>query len=552
MALIKEIDIEFEDGLNVITGETGAGKSLLLGSVALALGGKFSPEMLREGATEALVELVFSVESEKTRRRLEEMGYPAQDGELIITRRISGGRASARINGETCTASTLKKVSEMLINIHGQRETQVLLKPGSRLAIIDSYGKNEIEAPLFEVGRAYAAYRSAEAELEKYSMDEDRRLREISILEHEIKEIDEAAVKEGEEEELSTRFRRMSNARDIMESLGRVYDCTGYDSGAGRMAGRALKEIGAIADMDDALLEIASALEDVEGIISDINRQISSYLSEFTFSEQEAAEVEARLDKIRSLKAKYGSTVEKIEKYRDDAEERLVFLQNYEIEKARANKGYELARDELEEKCAALSKIRKGVAADFSKELSRRLTELNFPQALIDVEFSRAPSYRADGYDDIELLISVNPGSLPMALVKVASGGELSRIMLAIKSMLADEEDTETLIFDEIDTGISGRTAQKVSEKMASIALGHQILCVTHLSQIAAMADRHFVIEKNVEGNETVTSVRRLEGDERTNELARILGGSKITDAVIANAREMKELADEYKAGAGK
>ncbi len=552
MALIKEIDIDFAEGLNVITGETGAGKTLLLGSVELALGGKFSPDMLRKGATDALVELVFSVEKEETKRKLEKLGFTAEDGELIITRKISGGRASAKINGENCTASMQKKVAELLINIHGQRENQVLLKPGSQLKILDSYGKKALDTLLADTKQAYREYKSEEANLEKYSMNEEKRLREASLLEHEIKEITEANIKEGEEEELSARFRRMSNSREILETLGKVYDFSGYNSGAGYMIGRAVKEISAIAEMDEELGEIASALEDAEGIISDTNRQISSYLGEFSFSEQEVVEVEARLDKIHMIQAKYGSTVEKIEKYKAEAEGRLEFLQNYETEKIKAEGRCARAKKALEECCIALSGKRREIASEFSDALSRQLIELNFPQALIEVEFSRAPSYREDGFDDIELCISVNPGEPLKPLVKVASGGELSRTMLALKNIIADEENTETLIFDEIDAGISGRTAQRVSEKMASIAIGHQILCVTHLAQIAAMADRHFVIEKNVENGETITSVRLLQSEEQINELARILGGSKITDAVLANAREMKELADEYKSGLGR
>jgi DNA repair protein RecN (Recombination protein N) len=549
MALIKEIDIDFKKGLNVITGETGAGKSLLLGSVDLALGGKFSKDMLRKGEDSALVELLFSVEDKHVAEELEKEGYPAEDGELVISRKISDGRAVSKVNGQTCTASALRRIAGMLINVHGQRENQILLDKGRQLALLDTYGKKEISRLLGDVSDAYAKYRSAKSALDDYSMDEEKRLRELSMLEYEINEIEEAAVFEGEEEELEKEYRRMMNARKIIDAVKDVYEHTGYDNGAGDLIGEAVRQIETVSELDEELKSIAESLNDVEAILSDINRQTAAYLEEFTFSEQEFADIQSRLDRIRSLQSKYGSTVEKMNVYLQEAKERRDFLQNYEEEKVKAGKEYEEAEEDLEKKCGMLSEKRKEAAKKLSKDISKQLEELNFAQGIIEISFSRAEGYRQNGFDDIEILISTNPGEPVKPLAKIASGGELSRIMLAVKNIIADEENTGTLIFDEIDAGISGRTAQRVSEKMASIASGHQILCVTHLAQIAAMADSHFVIEKSSDGNETVTAVRELNEEEKTDELARILGGAKVTQAVKANAKEMKELADEYKRG---
>ncbi|HIV17384.1 MAG TPA: DNA repair protein RecN [Candidatus Alectryocaccobium stercorigallinarum] len=548
MALIKEIDIDFKNGLNVITGETGAGKSLLLGSVNLALGGKFSKDMLREGEDSALVELVFSVDDGNTLNGLKELGYPAEDGELIITRKISDGRASAKINGEACPLSVLRSIAEILINVHGQRENQTLLKAENQLKLIDSYGKKELGAYLEEVSGAYEEYKRAEGELEKYSLDEEKRLRELSMLEYEINEIETAAISDGEEDELEKKYRLMMNSRKIIDTLKDVYSRTGYDGGAGEFIGQAVREIEAVSDLDEELKSIADALSDVEAILSDVNRQTASYLDEFTFSEQEFNDIQTRLDTIRNIESKYGSTVEKINGYLENARERMEFLQNYEADRKNAEAAYGKAKEELNKKCEELSDKRKECAKSLAKELSKQLEELNFQQAVIDSEFTRAQSYRRNGFDDVEILISTNPGEPVKPLARIASGGELSRIMLAVKNIIADEENTGTLIFDEIDSGISGRTAQKVSEKMASIARGHQILCVTHLAQIAAMADEHFVIEKNSDGGGTVTAVSKLDEEEKTDELARILGGAKITGAARANAKEMKEMAQEYKA----
>ena len=547
MALIKELDISFGEGLNVITGETGAGKSLLLGSVDLALGGKFSKDMLRNGEDSALSELLFEDKNQYAEEKLAEIGCEDADGEILISRKITDGRANARINGQTCTASMLKGITECLINVHGQRDNQQLLKPERQLRLLDVYGKKQIGPLLEDVSNAYAQYKACEKALEAYSLDEEKRLREISMLEYEINEIEDTALKDGEEEELEKQYRLINNSKKIIETLNEVHALVGYDSGAGELVGRAVGEADSLSDFDDELKSIASALTDAEAVLSDVNMQISSYLDEFTFSEQEFEEVRERLDTIRGVQAKYGSTVDKVNEYLKNSRERLEFLQNYETEKKKAEENYATAENILEEKCTLLSEKRQTVSKELSKELCAQLEELNFKQAVIEARFTRATAYRSDGFDDMELYISTNPGEPVKPLAKTASGGELSRIMLAVKNIIADEENTETLIFDEIDSGISGRTAQKVSEKMASIASNRQILCVTHLAQIAAMADRHFVIEKSADDNETVTCVRQLNREEQIEELARILGGAKITDAVMANAREMKESADEYK-----
>ncbi len=547
IALIHEIDISFEKGLNVITGETGAGKSLLLGSVNLALGGKFSQDMLREGTDNALVELIFTVDDEKTVQKLTESGYPPEDGMMIISRKLSGGRTISRINGETCTAAQLKEISEQLINIHGQRENQTLLKKEKQLEILDLYGKNELETKFNKVEDSYNLYIKAKNRFAEYSMDEEARLRELSMLEYEVNEIEEASLKEGEEEELEQKYRIMKNSRNIVDALNKVHEFTGYDSGAGDLIGRAIQEISSVSEYDPALKDIADSLADVDAILGDINRSAASYLDDYTFSESEFAEIEERLDKIHNLQAKYGSTIEKIEAYLEKASDRIEFLTNYEEERVKAEQDLEDSKNKLEERCVELSEARKKTAKEFSNAIKEQMEELNFAQAVIDIEFTRSSSYRKNGFDEIEIMISTNPGEPVKPLAKVASGGELSRIMLAIRNILADEENTGTLIFDEIDAGISGRTAQRVSEKMASIASGHQILCVSHLAQIAAMADKHFLIEKSVSDNKTQTIVRALNKEEEIEEIARILGGSKITDAVYNNAIEMKQLASDYK-----
>ena len=547
IALIEEVDLFFENGLNVITGETGAGKSLLMGAVDITLGGKFSPDMIRSGADSALVELVFTTDDEEVISKLREKGYDIEDGEIIISRKLTNGRTVSRINGELCTAAILKETAGQLINIHGQRENQILLKNDRQLGMLDSYAKKELTGLKEDVSRCYDEYKKALDGYNKFTMDEEARLREKSMLEYEIKEIEEAALKEGEEEELEKQYRIMKNSRNIVESLGNVHEYTGYDNGAGDLIGRALKEIETVSGYDEVLKDIEASIADVESILDDINRQAAAYLEEFTFSEQEFMDVEARLDRIRGVEAKFGADAEKVNKYKDDACERLAFLENYDTDRLKAAEELKNSESRLKEACEALSGKRKTAAKAFAEDIKKQLKELNFAETKLEIAFKKTDSYRRNGTDDIDIFISANPGEPVRELSRVASGGELSRIMLAIRNILADEENTGTLIFDEIDTGISGRTAQKVSEKMASIARGHQILCVTHLAQIAAMADSHYLIEKSVDAGKTTTNVRRLAKTEETEELARILGGAVITDAVKQNANEMKKLADEYK-----
>lgn len=547
IALIEEVDLFFENGLNVITGETGAGKSLLMGAVDITLGGKFSPDMIRSGADSALVELVFTTDDEEVISKLREKGYDIEDGEIIISRKLTNGRTVSRINGESCTAAILKETAGQLINIHGQRENQILLKNDRQLGMLDSYARKELTGLKEDVSRHYDEYKKALDEYNKFTMDEEARLREKSMLEYEIKEIEEAALKEGEEEELEKQYRIMKNSRNIVEALGNVHEYTGYDNGAGDLIGRALKEIETVSGYDEVLKDIEASIADVESILDDINRQAAAYLEEFTFSEQEFMDVEARLDKIRGIEAKFGADVEKVNKYKDEACERLAFLESYDTDRLKAAEKLKNSESRLKEACEALSGKRKTAAKAFAEDIKKQLKELNFAETKLEIAFKKTDSYRRNGTDDIDILISANPGEPVRELSRVASGGELSRIMLAIRNILADEENTGTLIFDEIDTGISGRTAQKVSEKMASIARGHQILCVTHLAQIAAMADSHYLIEKSVDAGKTTTNVRRLAKTEETEELARILGGAVITDAVRQNANEMKKLADEYK-----
>lgn len=547
LALIEEAEVDFQDGLNILTGETGAGKSILIGSVNLALGQKMSRGIIREGAGNALVELVFQVRPD-TEEKLKEMGVYPEEGQVIISRKITENRSISKVNGETCTASSIRKIAALLLDIHGQHEHQSLLYPERQMEILDDYGEIEIREKKETVKRHYGEYRAVKKELETYELDEEQRRRELSFLEYEIQEIQEAQLKPGEDQELESSYRRLSNSRQITEGLGMVYQLTGDDqNGSSQQLGRALQKLSQISDFDENLENLYSTLTDIDSLLNDFNREVSSYLSEFVFSEEEFIQIETRLDLLNHLKSKYGSSIEDILRYREEKEQELERLLHFQEKKAALEKKLELETAELLKACQELTKVRKTWARELEKQIVSGLQDLNFLNVEFEIQFQEKEQFSAEGKDSICFLISTNPGEPVRELSKVVSGGELSRIMLAIKTLMADKDDTETLIFDEIDTGISGRTAQKVAEKMSVIAGARQVLCITHLPQIASQANAHYLIEKNVENMETSTRIRELSYKDSVEELARMLGGVKITDAVLQNAREMKDLAQQQK-----
>ncbi len=549
LALIDETEVEFEPGLNILTGETGAGKSLLLGSINLALGKKMVSESIGKFGKYALVELIFTVENPKIAQAFEQMGITLEDGQVVLSRKIMEGRSISRINGETCTVGQMKEAASLLLDIHGQHEHQSLLYPERQLDILDEYAGSELDRQKKQVESCYMIYKKIEKELKECQIDEEQRQREMDFLQFEIQEIDEASVQPGEDEELEQRFRKMYHSRKIVESLGRVHSYLSYENGqsAGEMLGQAVRELGQLEGLDKDLDQIYRTLLDVESMLSDCSRDISGYLDDMTFSEEEFSQVQNRLDEINRLKGKYGDSPEKILKYRDGRQKMLDDLIHLEERKGKLEKELQSAREKLEQESSRLGTLRKAAAREMEKAIVVSLKELNFLQVEFQIGFERLKSYTKNGYDAVRFMISTNPGEPVRPLDKVVSGGELSRIMLAVKTLMADKDDKEVLIFDEIDTGISGRTAQKVSEKMAVIAGKRQVLCITHLPQIAAMADAHFLIEKQVKDTFTATEIKKLDSEGSIKEIARILGGSQVTERIMESAAEMKEMAQVVK-----
>ena len=544
LALIDEAEVEFGEGLNILSGETGAGKSIIIGSINLALGGKVQKEMLRENADAALVELIFEVKEENIKAALAAIDVSVEDDMLIMSRKITGGRSVARINGETVPASKVKEAAALLIDIHGQHEHQSLLSKKKHLEILDDYAKAELQLPKETLKKDYRTYRAIEEELEQNSMDEEQRLRELSFLEYEWQEIDEAALAAGEDETLESEYKKFANGKKIVETLSHAYEYTkGGADGASDLISRSLRELSAVSDFDRTVQGFSEELLEIDNLLSDFNREISDYLQEADFDEEHFFETEKRLDLINHLKSKYGDSVEQILEGQKKREEKIEQLKDHDAYVAKLRAEQKKAQEVFQADCAKVSKIRKKYAKKLTEEVQKALIDLNFLDVRFTMEFKEAENPNANGMDDAEFLISTNPGEPLKPLAKVASGGELSRIMLAMKAVLAKNDSIGTLIFDEIDAGISGRTAQMVSEKMNVIGKSHQVICITHLPQIAAMADVHFLIEKSVVGENTVSRIRPLEKEESVAELARMIGGVAITDTVLKSAREMKELA---------
>lgn len=549
LALIEEQEVQFGKGLNILTGETGAGKSIIIGSINLALGAKADKEAIRSGAEYALVELVFSL-TEEQKKQIKEMDLPIEeDGTFLLSRKLMQGKSVCRVGGELVSASQLKELSGILIDLYGQHEHQSLLKPTTYQKMLDDYAGNDIALCRQQLPEKLQEYRQIQRKLEAQSMDAEQRERQVRLLSFEVEEI-EAAGLCPEDEQVEKQYRRMSNARKIKETAYQVHAMTGYEGeeSAGPIIGHALRELKTVVREDEQAETLVDQLEDIDSLLNDFNRSMAQYLDSLEFDEEEFFQLEERLNVLNHLKSKYGDTVEEIEKALAKKQEELQRLQNYEQYLSNLQQEEKLQKDKVLELCAQISKYRKDAALPLAEKLRQAMVDLNF----LDVDFQIAvtakdEAFTQDGYDQVEFLISTNPGESKRPLWQIASGGELSRIMLAFKTVLADKEETGTLIFDEIDTGISGKTAWKVAEKLGKLSRGHQVICITHLAQIAAMADEHFLIEKGVKNERTQTGIRRLSEQESLEELARLLGSGEMTKAVLDNAGEMRKNALEVK-----
>lgn len=548
LAIIDEVEVDFSDRLNVLTGETGAGKSIIIGSINLALGQKSPKDVIRKGADYALVELTFRADTERQRALVEEMGISMEDDEILISRKIMAGRSVNRINGESVTLAMIRRIADIMIDIHGQNEQQSLLHSAKHMEIVDRYAREELGDRIMRMADGYREYQRLQQELSQHEVPEEERLREISFMKYELEEIEQASLMHGEEEQLAEQYRMLSNATEIASGLGEIYGMTGEGNAtAAEQLGQSLRILHKLSEYSPQMEEFANQLSDIDSLLTDFNRDISDYMSDFETGGERFAEVEARLDLVRTIKAKYGATTAQVQEYADKLQEKLMKYEEYEQYREELLKSLTQQETTLKSLADEITAIRQKVSHRLEKEIIKALKELNFLQVQFEIAVRPLDHLNSQGQDEVEFMLSTNPGMDLKPIGDAASGGELSRIMLAVKAVLAQHDEIPTLIFDEIDVGISGRTAQMVAEKMAYIGMTHQVICISHLAQIGAMADSHYLIEKTSRNEHTSTDIRLLDEKESVGELARILGGVEITDSVRESAAEMKQMAEQVK-----
>lgn len=546
LAIVDEVRVSFGKGLNIITGETGAGKSVIIGSVNLALGAKANKNLIRRGKDFAFAELVFSVDAEME-ARLKDIDVFAEEGIVTIARRIGADKSISRINGETVTLAKAREVSSMLLDLHGQQENHSLLSSKNHLEILDRYCIKEVADLKIQIEEGVKQYKKKMEELESYNRDKISAERELDFFNYECHEIEAAKLIPGEEEELEERVRKYSYSGRIIDHLNEADEYIFGRNGAEEFVSKSVRLLSKLADMDKGAEELYEELSNIEALLSDFKSSLSDYAEGNVFDEEDFRKSEQRLDLIRGIYAKHGGSYLSTTAFFEEAKETIDRLTNFSAYKEALRQETAALKEEIIKACDLLSEKRKRAAKKFSAGVKKALKDLNFLQVEFEVEFKKQEMFNTKGMDEVTYLISTNPGEPLRNIAEIASGGELSRIMLAIKSVMADTDSIPTLIFDEIDTGISGRTAQMVSEKLALLSSKRQLIAITHLAQIAAMADEHFLIEKNSDESHTATEVKKLSEKESVKELARILGGAAITENVLSSAAEMKKLATASK-----
>ena len=536
LALIEKSVVEFSGGLNVLTGETGAGKSILLGSIQLALGQKANKDLIRHGKEQAIVELDFSLTEEEVRRiKALEEDLELEEERLLIRRKISEKKSDIRVNDLGLTLAKLREITGGLLDLHGQHEHQSLLREGSHLEIIDGFRKKQGGKFLEEVADAYHLLQEKKKALQKFSLKEEERTRELDFLDFEIQELADANLSEGEEAELTKEYslyENMDRLKSLLLSAKESLEEMDFH--------RPIQAVEEAKDFDESLKGLSDSLYDLEAVGEDCLRSLDHYLDHAEVDEEKLFTLGERLEQIRRVMMKHGGTEAKALAALAKKEERRTFLLDYEKDEEKAKKAIVEQEKLLREKALLLSKERQEDAKVLAKQIQGEMQEMGFLDTKFEFHFQEKKEPTEKGLDEVEAYVSLNPGEPLRPLREVGSGGELSRIMLSIKTVLADTDGVSTLIFDEIDTGISGRTAEKVGEKLQKIAKNHQVILITHLPQIAAKADHHFLIEKTVEDGATHTRIHPLEEKESIEELARLLGGDELSEASLENARELK------------
>lgn len=540
-ALIKEANINFKNNLNIITGETGSGKSILLGCVNICLGKRFNKDMMRNEDEETIASCLFTVDDNNLINKLKEMDIDVSDNQIIIYRKISKNKNISKINDIPVTLNKIKEVSELLLEVYGQHDSEDLRKNYKHLEFLDEYIGNIIYDKKNNIRKELSDLKKIKDEFSKYNIDESQRLREIDLLNYEIKELEEANLEVGEEEKLSNEYKKITNSKNILDSLYRAKDILQNNN-----LSTAVREIKSILKYDDSLNDIYKCITDCESLNRDLQNDIDNKINDYNIDEKQLYDIENRLNLIRKILMKYDNKIEKALNEYEIKKERLETLTDYDKNKKLINDKILEKEKYINSLCNELSDMRKKYAKEFEEKLIFELKDLGFLDVKFKIELNKKEYFTEDGFDECIFYISLNTGEKMMPLSEVASGGELSRIMLSIKTILSNNYGKETLIFDEIDQGISGITASKVAKKLKKISKNHQVICITHLPQIAAASDNHYLINKKVEDNRTITNIKELDMDGMIKEIGRLIGNDEVlTDKVLANAKELKENANK-------
>lgn len=549
VALIEQLNIEFDDGFNVLTGETGAGKSIIIDAVNLVLGERASKELIKSGAGKASVEAEFDISGiPAVRAAMDEAQLDADDG-LIISRELSvSGKNICRINGTLVNLATLKQITDLLVDVHGQHEHQSLLSQNKHISFLDSFCHEAVGGPKERVKKLYAEYKAIREALLGGFSSEDERAREMDILRYQIGEIEKAALSESEEAALNEKKEVLANAERIMAALQESCEALTGDGGAVELVRFASSDMAGISGLSAEYDEAAKRLEETYYAVQDIGYALRDMRNAFEFDPAMIDEIQQRLEVYSGIRKKYGPTIADVESFLANARQRLEELEGAAQKRDELEKKLEDVSERYAKAAAELTRIRRVAAGELEKELLQQLGELGMEKARFQVEFSQVEAFGANGMDRVEFVMSANPGEELKPLEKVASGGEMSRIMLAFKAIAARADSIPTLIFDEIDTGISGRIASVVGNKMVNISDSHQVLCVTHLPQIAALADAHFMVEKSDDGQQTRTSMHRLSLEERYEYLARMMDGAEQSSIAYDHARALITASEKSKA----
>lgn len=551
IAVIDKAQIDFSDGFNILTGETGAGKSIIINSLNILKGERASKELIRSGEHSARVDGIFTVSDEIKNEISDIIGIDFDENEIMISREFNlDGKNSVRINGSPITLSMLKSIGEYFVNIHGQHDSTSLLVKKSHLGFLDDFGGEKLKDALEEYKNVHAEYQDVKSKLEKLNTDETEKERRMDLLKYQIEEIEVANLSLNEEDDLTERRNFLANAQKISENclaaFDKLYDGEETGNSAHDLIWEAVKLIEQITEFNSDMDTVCKELTDVTYIISDNSHAIKKFADSLECNEYELNEIEERLDVIYNLKRKYGVSVGDVLKYLEKIKKEYAEIEHSEEQiKFLSEKLKELELSRLE-KAEKLSLLRKENAKILSEKICTELCDLEMAKTVFEVKIEDT-EFSNSGKDDVEFLISTNLGELPKPLSKIASGGELSRIILAIKSVITGDKSAETLIFDEVDTGVSGKTAQKIGEKLYKMTKSAQVICITHLAQIASLADKHFLIEKKTENGRTKTEIMPIDGENRISEIARILGGEVITDLTRENAKEQILLANDIK-----